>query len=474
MMIERAGAAGRFPSLARASNYLVDWPSGHTPYSWYGGYFHDYLAKTYGRESLNGSPTRSAAWPPYFGSLAFRRVFGKPLGDLWDEFARDYSPSATTASSRTRLTHHGFNVSAPWHSPDGRLFYLVANPHDFPALMEFSADKPRTITTQVNGGRLGGTNEEIIYDQVEDVRSVSLMSDLYAVNPGTRAVRRLTMYRRAADPHVSPDGKTITCIVQHPEGRALATLRMPVAGAVGVPETLSLDAGVDFAAPRWSPDGRRIAVERRVLGGPSEIVVVDATTGSIEHVARETPAARMSGPAWSPDGQTLLFAASHDGRPFEIHAMECVERQDSTAHQRRRFGPVPGHFTGRQDAGVRRLHARWIRPFFNGTCRGRLGACDRRDPGRGVRATDGRRSPLRPPWSPATTTHCAHLRHGSGRRFSNWTMSSCGRERRLRLWTHSADMRALRRSRVVDARAPELVRRLHLRPMAPHFLCERC
>ena len=323
MMIDQAGAAGRFPSLARASNYLVDWPSGHTPYL-YGGYFHDYLAKTYGRESLERLANATAAWPPYFGSLAFRRVYRKPLGELWDDFARDYSTSATTASSRTRLTHHGFNVSAPWHSPDGRLFYLVANPHDFPTLMEFSADKPRLITTQVNGGRLGGTKEEIIYDQVEYVRSVALTSDLYAVNPVTRAVRRLTKYRRAADPHVSPDGKTIACIVQRPEGRALATLRMPLAGAVGVPETLSFDAGVDFAAPRWSPDGRRIAVERRVLGGPSEIVVVDATTGSIEHVARETPTARMSGPAWSPDGQTLLFAASLNGRPFEIHEMSVA------------------------------------------------------------------------------------------------------------------------------------------------------
>ena len=33
-----------------------------------------------------------------------------------------------------------------------------------------------------------------------------------------------------------------------------------------------------FASPRWSPDGRRIAVERRVRGGFSEIVVVDAET----------------------------------------------------------------------------------------------------------------------------------------------------------------------------------------------------
>ena len=321
LMIDQAGASGRFPSLAGASNSRVDWPSGHTPYL-YGGHFHDYLAKTYGRESLERLADETAARPPYFGFLAFRKVYRKSLGDLWGEFARGYSTTSTTPSSLTQLTHHGFNVSAPWHSADGRLFYLVANPHDFPALMEFSADGPRKITTQVNAGRLGGTPDEIVFDQVEYVRSVAITSDLYAVHPRTRSVRRLTKHQRAADPHVSPDGKMIACIVQGPQGRALARLPVPVDGAVGVPDALSSEAGVDFAAPRWSPDGRRIAVERRRLGGPSEIVVVDAATGSIDRVARGTPAARMSSPAWSPDGRTLLFASSRDGRPFEIHAMD--------------------------------------------------------------------------------------------------------------------------------------------------------
>ena len=324
MIIDRAAAAGRFSSLGRASNTLVDWPSGHTAYL-YGGYFHEYLATVYGRPSLERLANETAAMPPYFGSLAFRKVYGKSLGRLWDDFARAHQAAAEEKTTRTRLTHHGFNVSAPWHSQDGRLFYLAADPHGFPALMELTAEGPRRITTQVNGGRLGGTSDEIVFDQVEYVRSVALQSDLYAVDRRTQAIRRLTREQRAADPHVSPDGKTIVCVVQGPEGRALGTLPLPIADSVGVPAVLVSEPGVDFAAPRWSPDGRTIAVERRSLGGPSEIVLVDAATGSVRRLTHGPAGARMSGPAWAPDGRTVYFASSGDRRPFEIQAADVAD-----------------------------------------------------------------------------------------------------------------------------------------------------
>jgi hypothetical protein len=321
MILDRAAAAGRFPALASASNALIDWPSGHAPYV-YGGYFHEYLASTYGPRSLERLADETARQLPYLGALAFRKVYGKPLGDLWKDFARDSNRPTVTASAKPKqLTRHGFNVNAPWYSADGRLFYLMANPHGFPALMELTGDGPREVATHLNGGRLGGTREEIVFDQVDYVRSVAVQSDLYAVDRRTRRVRRLTRHARAADPHVSSDGTTIACTVQSPTGRVVATMRMPLPGVEGTPIPLVSEPDADFAAPRWSPDGRMIAAERRRLAGPSEIVLLDAVTGVIRRTITAPDEARTTSPAWSPDGRTLFFASARRGKPFAVHSV---------------------------------------------------------------------------------------------------------------------------------------------------------
>lgn len=322
MLMDGAAVTGRFSTLARASNAIQAWPSGLTPYV-YGAYFHEYLARTYGEGSLSRLADETARSLPYLGVRAFRTVYGKPLGELWKEFERDAKGRAPSpAAGPVRLTRHGFSVGAPWHAADGRLFYSVATPHGFPSLMELTPAGPREVTTRVLGGRLGGSGDEVVFDQVEYVRSVALQSDLYAVNRVTRRVRRLTRGARASDPDVSPDGRTIVCTVQSPNGRDVVTMPLPTSDAIASPFRLASEVNVDYASPRWSPDGRTIAVERRKLNGISEIVLLDPATGAVRQRLAGTAGSRSAGPAWSPDSRTLFFASDRDGRPFQIYAVD--------------------------------------------------------------------------------------------------------------------------------------------------------
>jgi hypothetical protein len=87
--------------------------------------------------------------------------------------------------------------------------------------------------------------------------------------------------------------------------------------------TLVSEPDTQFNAPRWSPDGRSIAVERHRLRGASEVVIIDAASGAVRVVASD-PAIRFVTPAWRPDGQALVAAAARHGEPFNLYELSVA------------------------------------------------------------------------------------------------------------------------------------------------------
>jgi hypothetical protein len=327
LITESVAGTPKFLPLDRANGGLIAWPSGHAQYA-YGGLFHDYLASKYGAESLARLTDRTAGRLPYFGAGAFRAVFDKSLGELWNEFEEEssrLSSSSRASSSAARLTHHGFDVAGPRIAPDGRILYSVANPHEFPALMSLPAGggEPRRVATKFLGSRVALAAGEIVFDQIELVQNVGLQSDLYAMSAEGGSVRRLTREARAADPDVSPDGRTIVFTVQRADGRGLATMAMPAAGSRSAPAVLNADPLIDWSSPRWSRDGRWIAAERRAVGGPSEIVLIDPATRSVRRLAA-THQGRAIAPAWSADGSRIIFAATTGRQGFQIFSVDAA------------------------------------------------------------------------------------------------------------------------------------------------------
>ena len=328
LLLDRAADAKRFDPIDRANGGNVDWPGGHGPYL-YGGYFHDFLARKYGADSIHALAAETGRRVPYLGSRAYKKIFGRSLGQLWEDFetATDAAGSAAGETQAVRLTHHGFQVSTPRFARDGRLFYSLATPHAFPALMALprpapaspgSAAEPRQIATRYLGGAIGVSDGRLIIDELELVQSVALQSDLYGLDLKTGDRVRLTREARAADPDVSPDGSTIVCTIQMADRRALATMPLGVGSGVTSPQLLISETGVEFAAPRWSPDGRSLAAERRTLGGPAEIVLVDVASKQVRTLAT-LPGGRSGSPAWMPDGAHVLFTGAVGADPFQIY-----------------------------------------------------------------------------------------------------------------------------------------------------------
>jgi dipeptidyl aminopeptidase/acylaminoacyl peptidase len=318
LILRRAAAEGRFEPLDRASSRLVAWPSGTTPYL-YGAYFHEFLAERYGADSLRRLTDESAKQLPYFGARAFRKVFGRSLGQLWEEFESSV-PGAERGHGRARrLTSHGFFVSGPRFVDASRILYSLEDPHGFPSLRELDlgTGRSRSVTPRYLGEQVSVARDRAVFDQIEIVHDVGLQSDLYSVGLHDGRVQRITFGARALDPDVSPDGSTLVFVVQRADRRELVVA--PFAPAFRwTPRLLSSVADHHFANPRWSPDGTRIAAERRVRGGASEIVLVDAASGDLRVLIG---GGRNAGPVWSSDGSTIYFATAAGEHPFRIRSI---------------------------------------------------------------------------------------------------------------------------------------------------------
>ena len=317
-ILDVTAARATFEPLDRVGGGLVDWPGGNAPYL-YGSYFHQFLRDRYGEQSLRQLTDATAGRIPYVGSGAFKKVYGHPLGELWQEFERSAAHDVQRfGPTIKRLTNHGFTVGEPRFAGDGRLYYSVINPHGFPALLALdSAGTPARVTHRFLGDGIGVAGAIIVFDQIEIDNQVGLQSDLYSVGTDGRPRRRLTEGVRAGEPDVSPDGGTIVCTVQRSDRRELAMLRLRADGSVSAPDVLISEARISFAAPRWSPDGRLIVAER----GPSEIVSIDPVSKVIVTTVAASAKGRTISPAFMPDGR-VLFASDAEGRGFRIYRID--------------------------------------------------------------------------------------------------------------------------------------------------------
>jgi len=331
-IVNEGAKDGRLEPLDRTNGGLTDWPGGAAVYA-YGASFHQYLADRFGAQTLATLAEATARRVPYVASPAFKRVFGQSLGELW----RDYEASLTARmansssaeASITRLTRQGFSISGPRFdryvcagcAPE--IVYSAANPNGFPALYRAGLDAgtPRRLTTRYLGSTTGIGQEQIYFDQLELNRNVGLYGDLYAYSRADGHVSRLTSDARLLDPDLSPDGRTLVCVRNSPGQRDLVLVPVTSNGSFRgepfSPATLLAEAGTQYDAPRWSPDGRTIAVERHRLGAEPEIVLVDVETKTVRVLAA-APRTRFAMPAWRPDGVSIVAAAARDDQAFNL------------------------------------------------------------------------------------------------------------------------------------------------------------
>jgi hypothetical protein len=197
------------------------------------------------------------------------------------------------------------------------VIYSVRNAHEFPALYAIALDgsPPRRIGERYQGATNSPSVSSVLFDQQELHRNIALFSDLFRLDRATGRVEPLTSEARLSDPDEAPDG-TIAAVRERAGRRDLVLVSPPrgTAGAGALHEIVELlsESDTQFNTPRWSPDGRTIAVERHRPGGQTEVVLVDVAARAVRTLAA-LPNARVITPAWRHDGAAVVAAAEVDG-----------------------------------------------------------------------------------------------------------------------------------------------------------------
>jgi Tol biopolymer transport system component/class 3 adenylate cyclase len=117
----------------------------------------------------------------------------------------------------------------------------------------------------------------------------------------------------AAD--VSPDGKIVAYTERDPRGRYSIAMSRPDGGEKAT--VLRGDASVSYMRPRWSPDGKRLALIAHSAGYNSarDIATYDLKKKKLKLLTKDGKSKRAynTDPAWSADGKWIVYASKRSG-----------------------------------------------------------------------------------------------------------------------------------------------------------------
>ena len=327
MLARAAALSGGLPPLNALSVGAPRFPGGNSVYL-YGSF-----AITRADSARMGSfvEVASRRLLPWRHDANARSAFGISFTERWAAWRDSVSRAATlgdvgAASSGTlatpstgtvvsTLTRHGFIASFPRFTSDTELVYVAADARSSPGLyrLNLRGDRERTgrrNSVDVNVPLPGGGTLQAEFDYTDPY---SIRSELLVDRRGRR--RQLTHGERLSSPDVHGPSGRIVAVKTVPGSTHLVMLDSADGWLTHLVARGTID--LNWADPRLSHDGQRIAAVRWQRGGRMSVVVLDTTGAVLQTFAPRGPRLTVVGsPVWVPGDSTLLFVSDHEGRPL--------------------------------------------------------------------------------------------------------------------------------------------------------------
>lgn len=312
-MVARAAAlANSVPTLQELAPGTSRFPGGEVIYI-YGSLLFDYLSRTRGPATVRDFVERGARTPlPFILTPTSRRSFGMSFETAWrqwrDSLVREMRGHGESMPDWRLLTSTGRIVLFPRWLGDTTLVYAGNKGRETPAAYEVTLSGRETRRGRRNdmGPNVRMPDGGLLFAQPEFVGPYHIRNDLYVEKGGVES--RLTVGARLTAPDVRADGE-IVAVQDRPGTTRLVSVSRDGRTVTAITPT-NLD--VQWADPRWSPDGSRIVAVKQSRGR-SEIVILGADGKPID--AFGATRAINSSPSWSPDARRIYFSSERSGSP---------------------------------------------------------------------------------------------------------------------------------------------------------------
>ena len=252
-------------------------------------------------------------------------VIGAGLGAL---AARTWSrPAPVAPPSLRQLTYTGADFD-PEASPDGRLIAYTSEREGVQRiwLKQYPGGDEVALTSGPDRlPRFSPDGTQILF-----IRDADRRQDLYRVAVVGGEPRRLLENVMGAD--MSPDGRQIAFVRRLVPGETLTSV-IGIAGANGDGEReIAREENQTIAAPRWSPDGRTIAlINRGAENTPHKILLMQPDGSGRRVLETPPPAGSITPVVWLGHGEAMIYgkaegfiASGHEGGSGRIIRQELA------------------------------------------------------------------------------------------------------------------------------------------------------
>jgi hypothetical protein len=333
--------SSNFHGLDQTSNDPLSFPQATTAYL-YGSHFMRWLADRYGDDKL---AEFSAAYGnkviPFSLNETARQVFGDTFENLWDVWVASLRDRYALVEKEVEergltpfvpLTQSGQFAGAPRFSHDGsRILYLWQDGHHRDGYYSITpggddgaggtpTPTPTLMLEGLDTGAFTPDDRAFVFQRLDIFNTNYFYNDLWTFDLSTGDAHQLTFGLRAAEPDVSPDGKTIVFTANHLGRKTLMTI--PIGGGTA---TDLLPAGAEDTqvyTPVFSHDGTRVAFSAWTTGGYRDLYVLTLATGELERLTADR--ALDVDPRFSPDDKYLYFCSDRTGI-YNLYAFDLTD-----------------------------------------------------------------------------------------------------------------------------------------------------
>jgi len=334
MVIRTSVLEDAFPAIDQADGLGWKWPGYKAAYI-YGLEFIEWLINTYGWERFKKIDKRIRS-SILLGMLNHqsRNVYDRTFYELWREWqqhlvrkyasqrARIESAGITEPSEIIVPTGWDGDYSAPTLSPDGtKLVYTASSPHGKSEirLLDLASGETEVLKKGHKAVQYSFSPDgtKLVYAVPGSYKRFYYYYDLYlydfTAEKKRHRMKKLTKGARARDPDFDRSGRSVVFVVldegtERLERMDLESKERTVLTREGEPYT-------QFANPRYSPDGRFIAVSVWKPGSGWRIWRYTSDGVPIKRFTKGEGLAIESRPVWTPDGRSVIFSSDESGVP---------------------------------------------------------------------------------------------------------------------------------------------------------------